>query len=507
MESRTSLSRILHRLFSFPVAMGALLVGAVFSSSRSFRVDPDLWWHIKVGETILATHRWPIADPYSFTVSGQPWLAYEWLGDILSALAYRIAGIQGLEVLLIVLGSAVILALYAFASVRSGNSKAGCVTAIALFLLADVSFSLRPLMLGYLFLILTLLILERFRQGKHATIWFLPLIMLLWVNTHGSWIVGLGAIFVYWMSGLVKFRMRNLEVRPWTSEERLKISFSFLMCLLALPITPYGTRIAVSPFEFAFSLPLNIKYINEWQSMPFSMVGGKLFLALLLGLFVMQIVSPVMWRIEELALFLFGTVMACLHVRFLLVFVPFVTPLLATILSPWVPRYHRAKDKLALNAAIVAAITVAMIFRFPSRAELQHSVAAQFPVAAVEYLQQHPVPEPMFNDYGFGGYLVLSRGPEHKVFIDGRGDVYERGGLLADYIHITRIQPGALAVLDNYGVQSCLIERDAPLATLLSSSSKWKRVYFDNTSALFVRIGSVAKANQTAPLNIWASQP
>src|ERR1700722_12735640 len=172
--SRAGFLQIIQRLFSFPAAMGALLVGAVFSSSRSFRVDPDLWWHIKVGETILATHRWPTTDYYSFTVSGQPWLAYEWLGDVLSALTYRIAGVQGLEALLIVLGSAVILALYAFASVRSGNSKVGCVTAIALFLLADVSFSLRPQMLGYLFLILTLLILARFRQGNHSTIWFLP---------------------------------------------------------------------------------------------------------------------------------------------------------------------------------------------------------------------------------------------------------------------------------------------------------------------------------------------
>lgn len=199
--------------------------------------------------------------------------------------------------------------------------------------------------------------------------------------------------------------------------------------------------------------------------------------------------------------------MAFLHVRFLLVFVPFAAPILATILSRWVPKYHRGKDKWALNAAIIAAIAVAMILYFPSRAELQQSIATQFPVAAVQYLRQHPAPEPMFNDYGFGGYLVWARGPEHKVFIDGRGDVYEHGGLLSDYMHVTRIQPGALAVLDNYGIQSCLIERDAPLATLLSSSPKWKRAYFDNTSALFVRIGSVAKTNQTAPLNLWADQP
>ena len=52
-------------------------------------------------------------------------------------------------------------------------------------------------------------------------------------------------------------------------------------------------------------------------------------------------------------------------------------------------------------------------------------------MGAVDYLKKNPLPGPMYNNYGFGGYLVWSRGPEQKVFIDGRGDVYERGGVLA----------------------------------------------------------------------------
>jgi len=93
----------------------------------------------------------------------------------------------------------------------------------------------------------------------------------------------------------------------------------------------------------------------------------------------------------------------------------------------------------------------------------------------------------MFNSYWFGGYLVLSRSSGHKVFIDGRGDVYERGGVLADYMHVSYLKPGALAVLDGYGVRSCLLEPDAALATALSISPEWKRVYVDGVSAVFVR--------------------
>jgi hypothetical protein len=59
--------------------------------------------------------------------------------------------------------------------------------------------------------------------------------------------------------------------------------------------------------------------------------------------------------------------------------------------------------------------------------------------------------------------------------------------VFSDYLHISNLKPGALAVLNGYGVQSCLLERDEPLATLLSASPNWKRIYWDDVSALFVR--------------------
>jgi hypothetical protein len=485
----TARTSILQRVFSFQAMLASLLVAGVFIGARLFVVDPDLWWHVKVGESILATHHWPVTDIYSFTVSGHPSLAYEWLGEVLFAFVSRLAGVQGLDALLIILGSAVLLALYYFATLRSGNSKAGLVASGVLFILATPSFTLRPQMLGYLFLILSLTCLELFRRGKRGALWFLPVIMLLWVNTHGSWIIGLGTIFVYWMSGLVDFQCGGIRTRLWKAEERVRLSFAFLLCLLALPITPYGARIAVSPFEFAFSLPLNVSGIQEWEPMPFNLPGGKVFLFLLLTFVLVQIAFRFTWWLAEIGLFLFGTMMACLHLRFLLIFVPFFAPLFATVIASWIPPYDRSKDKWALNAVLMAAVAAGLIYYFPSRAELDRSIARNFPSKAVAYLEQHPVPRPMFNTYGFGGYLVWARGPYHKVFIDGRGDVYERGGVLGDYLYISSIKPGALAVLDGYGVQSCLLEHGEALTTLLSASPQWQRVYADDESWLYVRTG------------------
>jgi hypothetical protein len=486
---------LLRRAISFPSMLATLLVGAVFVVARTFDINPDFWWHAKVGETILATHHWPTVDPFSFTVVGQPWLAYEWLGDVLFAAVARVAGLQGLAALLIVLSAAIMLALYSYATLRCANSKAGFVAAATLLALASTAFTQRPQMLGYLFLILTLIALERFRQGKPRALYFLPLLFLVWINAHGSWVIGLGTILVYWVCGLKEFRAGDVEARRWTTNESVRLGFVFLLCLAVIPITPYGARLAAYPFEVASSLPLNLANVTEWRSMPFNELTGKLFLVLLAAFFIVRAIFRVTWRLEELVLFLGGTVMACLHVRFLLLFVPFFTPVLAAVLARWVSSYDRAKDHLVLNSVLMTGAVALMIGYFPSRGRLEEIVAQQSPVRAVAYLRQHPVPGPMFETYEFGDYLVWSMAPAQRVFIDGRGELYERGGVFADYVHIADLKPGALGVLRGYGVQSCLVRRDEPLVTVLAALPDWQRVYSDDLSVIFVRRESVSALN------------
>jgi hypothetical protein len=488
------LATFLRWVFSFPAMLGTLLIGAVFYLCRAFIVDPDLWWHIKTGQNILSTHHWPTTDPYSFTVAGTPWLAYEWLGDVLFGAVERVAGLQGLAALLIFLGCAIILALYAYATLRSGNSKAGFVASALLCALACVSFNLRPQMLGYLFIVLTLIALEKFRQGKHRALWLIPPLFLIWINSHGSWVIGLGLIFVFWASGLMEFRFGGIEAQRWSPADRLRLEFVFLLCLAAIPLTPYGTRLAAYPFTVATSLPVNVGNVLEWRPMPFNIAPGKLFLAIVLGLFVAQMAFRLSWRVAELTLFFGGIVMACLHLRFVLFFVPFTAPLLATLLARWMPRYDRAKDQYVLNAVLMTLVVAAMVRYFPARADLQRTVARDFPVKAVEYLRQHAVPIPMYNTYGYGGYLVWSRWPERKVFIDGRGDLYEVNGVFSDYLEVAQLKPAAFTVLQIYGIQSCLLNRQEPLATVLAAQPGWQRLYSDDVSVLYVRRTASADA-------------
>jgi hypothetical protein len=481
---------------SFPAMLGTFLIGRVFYEGRSFTVDPDIWWHIQVGQDILSTHRFPTTDPYSFTVHGTPWIAYEWLGELILGFVARFGGVLALDAVLITLAGIIMLALYFLATQRSGNCKAACIVSMTICSVAFISFTMRPQMFGYLYMILVMIALGGFRKGNSWPIWFLPLIFLLWVNTHGTFILGIGVLVLYLLAGLRNFQVGSIEASAWSASQRLQLEIVLLLCLAVLPLTPYGTQVAVSPFDMAFNQPLNLSTINEWQPMPFDLIGGKMFLAFVVIFIALQMFFRFIWRLEEFVLVLAGGVMACLHVRFVMLFVVFFTPLLATMLARWVPPYKRALEQYFVNTALMVIFILTMIYYRPTREFLQERVADAYPVAAVQYLDQHPVTGRMWNSYGFGGYLISSG---REVFIDGRGDIYERGGILSDYTLLSELKPGSLSILDRYGIQSCLVKPKESLTAALLISPNWKRVYEDNMSVLFVRSSPTASQSGSIP--------
>ncbi len=478
----------LRKCFSFPVFLGVLLLAGIFVIGRPLRLDPDTWWHIKLGQDILTTGHVPRADDYSFTAHAAPWSEYEWLGDVVLALAGRAGGLRGLDILLIVMGGAIILLLYVYATLRSKDCKAAAVACVFVLPLITVCFTLRPQLIGYIFLLITLLCLERFRQGHPAALWVLPVVFLAWVNTHGSFVLGFIAISAYWAGGLLDFSWGGIHGERWNRAQHLRLGISTALCLLVLPLTPYGARLAIIPVEYAFRLPLNVAAIQEWQPANFNdLWGAKLVLFMIFAFLIAQICLRLKYRLEEMALFFFAAYSTFVHFRFVILFALIFAPILAVILSRWTPRYEPAKDHYVLNFVLITVACVGMVMGIPQERTLAEKVAEDSPVGAVDHLRVHPVATPMFNYYGYGGYLVWSRGPAHQVFIDGRGDLYENAGVLSDYLQIMAVEPPALHLLDKYKIQSCLIPRDAPLAAVLSALSEWKQVYADKNTVLFTR--------------------
>src|SRR5207248_1690503 len=143
---------------------------------------------------------------------------------------------------------------------------------------------------------------------------------------------------------------------------------------------------------------------------------------------------------------------------------------------------------------------------FPSSQELDRVIEDGFPVEAVNYLGEHPVPGPLFNEYFWGGYIIHTLVARQRVFIDGRADVYEHGGIHSDYLRIIGLDRDTLWLLRKYGIASCLIRRATPLATLLGALPEWKQVYADDVSVVFTRLedqgdGSRKAARSTPSVN------
>jgi hypothetical protein len=472
---------------SFPALMAIILTGVALYGVHDRLPDPDTWWHIAVGQRILSTHKFPTSDIYSFTAQGVHWIAYEWLGEIVMAMTAQAGGLVGLATLQMCMVASLTWLLYYYAYMRCGNWKASFVATGLLLPIATAIFSLRPQLFGYIFLLLTLICLEHFRQGHSRSLWILPPLFLLWVNVHGTFVFGLAAIGVYFASGLVKFEAAGLIAEPWTGRQRVQLLFTLFLSTAALLVTPYGSELAAYPLQMATMQPLNVASIKEWQPLSFSLFLGKYLLTFVLAIFVGHIFYPLKYRLHELAMLLFGVYAACAHLRFVLIFVMLIAPIAATFLAEWMQPYEADKDKYGLNLAIMVLLAIVAARFMPRRTELETVVAKDYPVAAVEYLRQHPMPTGMFNEYGFGGYLIWQLGPQHKVFIDGRADMYEYSGVFQDYMSIINLDLNALSLLRRYNIQSCLIGRRSALATLLAASPEWKPIYTDDLSEIFVR--------------------
>jgi hypothetical protein len=479
--------RSLRLAVSFPAMMAVLLMAIALIGAEDRLLDPDTWWHITVGQEILKTHTWPTSDIYSFTARGAHWIEYEWLGDVFMALAAKggtLVGLAWLQKTLVVL---LTLLLYLHAYLVCRNSKAACVAAALLLPIAPVAFRLRPQLFGYIFLLLAMICLQLFENGHERALYFLPPLFVVWVNTHGTFMFGLLVIGICWITGFVSFRVGGLFGKQLPTGRRVKLLLAFLFCLLALLITPYGSQLAANPLDLAMAQPLNIANIQEWQPLSLANPMGAYILVFVTALFLATVMLRLSYSIAEMALLLFSMYAALAHLRFTMIFILFCVPIVANILARWTPIYEPAKDKYLLNFVIMTLVVLSLIKFRPSESALEAVVAADYPEEALHYVRAHPHPTGLFNEYGWGGYLISQLGPSQAVFIDGRGDLYEHSGVLADYLEAASGQVDALRILASHNISSCLINRSSALAGLLVKSPGWKLVYSDGLAEIFDR--------------------
>jgi hypothetical protein len=355
---------------------------------------------------------------------------------------------------------------------------AGCV----FLFMASVSLAPRTQLFGWLCLIAELFVLEQYRKGK-TRLWLLPLIFGLWINLHGSWPIGMIFLAVYISCGWCGGEWGSLETKAWTRRQRNQLLCVFGCSAAALLVNPYGWRLIVYPFRVALTHHLTVSTVLEWQTLDFHSFRGKLVFLIVGALLLTSAMRQRKWNPVDLLFLLFATFAAFTYARFLLLEAVVLPPLLARELT-FFSAYRRKTDKPWLNFGIVVLLRGFVFTHVPPEDSLRAQASADFPRRVVEYLPSHLPPENLFDDFDWGGYLIWNL-PHTRVFIDTRPDAFEKQGIYADYMD-TLFMKRPLDILDEYGIQSVLMPKNAPLIYFLDHNEGWTKSY-DNGIAVFMR--------------------
>ena len=482
---------ILRRAFSFPVAMCSLLAVLATLTVQSRFDDPDTWWHLKLGQFVWNTHTAPRVDLFSYTTNHHATIPHEWLGELSIFAAYHWNGYSGLMLWLCLFSAALLIAGYALCALYSGNAKVAFLGAILVWLFSTVGLAIRPQMIGYLLLIVELLLIHLGRTRSARWFFGLPPLFALWINIHGSFFLGLVLIGAFLFSSFFEFQLGGLVARRWQSDTRRALALAFGLSLIALFLNPDGIRQILYPLDAMLRQHVLLANVEEYQPLSLASARGLGLAAVFVGilLLVMARRAEIFW--DELLLLLMGAWLAVSHQRLLFAFGILAAPTVVRQLSNSWEGYTSKKDIPGANAFLVLLSALSIWWAFPNRQSLEMQVEEKSPVRAVEYIQSHHLSGPMLNEFRYGGYLMWAA-PEHPVLLDGRADVYDWTGVLAEFGRWATLQESPNQLLEKYKIGFCLLSPNSPMVQVLPLLPAWKLVYSDSNAVIFQRMPATA---------------
>ena len=478
--------RAVRGIFSFPGLLATLLVVVTIFTVRERFSDPDMWWHLKAGEIIWNSHSIPRADVFSFTAAGKPWTAQEWLSQAIIYAVYHFGGYSGLMLLLCLMSSALVLAGYAVSALYSGDVKIAFLGGLTTWLFATIGLAVRPHMFGYFLLISELAILHLGRTRDLRWFYALPPLFALWINLHSSFVFGLVVLAVILSCSFLEFEWGLLVTERWSSQARKTLAIASGLSSVALLLDPVGPKLIWYPFEVMFNQPINLGFVAEWQQPDFVSLRG-MGLLIAAGLIIAAIlVRKAKLHVYEAILLALLFYLGVRHERMVLLFGIVAGPILSRLLAgTWAPS-EPDRDRIIPNAILMAISALAVVLAFPNRQDLKEQVDRANPVKALEFIQHSGLSGRMLNNYGYGGYLIWAA-PERKVFVDGRADVYEPAGVLADYVRFMNLAIDPRSVLEKYRIDFCFFAQDDEIAHVLPLLTGWKKIYSDKQSVIYAR--------------------
>jgi hypothetical protein len=493
--------------------------------------DAGIGWHIRTGQLILANHAIPHADPFSSTMSGQPWFAWEWLYDVLVGWLDKVAGLNA-----VVLLTAIIIALtlswtFRLLLRRGTNFLVALVLVLLAASAAMIHFFARPHVFSWLFTVACFWMLESSgrqpispSQARQPWLpWLLPPLMLVWVNIHGGFLLGFVLVGIYWL-GTVWLWFQSKEdgfegiLQKIRAVKRAQdLALIGTVSALATLANPYGWNLHIHIYRYLSDRFL-MDHIDEFQSPNFHGVAQKCFaILLLLTLIALAVKSraPSEVRTREALLALFAVYSGLYASRnipvssllLILVIGPrlsnamqtFVERKLRSTASSFVQRMQVIESSLQGHIWPIAAIVftgwIALHGGTLGTKPLMnaHFDSKRFPTDAITYLENHNLHAPIFAPDYWGGYLIYRLYPQTKVAVDDRHDFYGEQ-FLRPYLKMMHVEPGWQDFLDQHQARCVIAPKDSALSSILAETPNWQPIYSDEVAIVFVKDRAASQA-------------
>ncbi|HEX5509895.1 MAG TPA: hypothetical protein VFX37_15450 [Pseudolabrys sp.] len=474
------LLRVEARAFPTRAAMPWLVAVGIYVLLLAFGArllnDPDTYWHIAVGRWITENHAVPTTDPFSFTMHGAHWIAFEWLSELLYAAVFALAGWTGV----VILAAAAIAVAFGLLTRLLSRELAPVPT--LLLVLAALALAAPHMLARPHVLVLPIMVawggaLVRTMDERGKPPYAALPLLIFWANLHGSVVLGLGLIGPAVLEALLNEPSRH----AWPRVILRWIPFAAL-AVLASCSTPYGPSSLLAPLT-TLGLGDALKTIVEWRPQDFSHFG-VFELLLLASIFALSrgLTLPLVRTLVVLGLLHFALAQTR-NTDLLAMLAPlYLAAALARQLPGNKPAFAGAPASQGMIAAAVAAIATGVAFAHPPLPNARNTPQAA--IAATELAKAGPV----LNDYAFGGYLIYSG---IAPFIDGRGELYG-GDFINRYNRAVSLSdlPEFVKLLDRYDIRATLLSPRTPAVALLDRMPGWKRVYSDDVAVVHKRRGN-----------------
>lgn len=491
-----------------------LLIYFLLRDACSFLHDGDTGVHIRTGDIILQTGSIPRVDPFSFTMTGHEWFAWEWLADIIMSLIHKMSGLPGIVGVASIVVCVVFMLLYRRILARDCGPFTAFFLTMFAAMVSGVHWLARPHLASWIFLSLASIILESYRRRRSRGIYLLPFLVAVWANLHGAFVIIFPMLAVYAVGEAIETKCsKDIGVRNTRSVLKPYLLTGIFSAISSLA-TPFGWLLHVHIWRYVNDTAL-LGIIDEFQSPDFHTYLGKLveIIVFLSIVTIVQAARKKRWiDIGLLALFIHLMLQSIRHIP-LTVIITF--PIIAGNLNELLREFtndiagtksvggrlilnlkNLAQNSIAVNRRLsgygfylIPSILLLFIFFSPlGNRVLDVKLDPEFhPVEAAKFMQSQDLQGNVYAPDEYGDYLIYRFYPKIRVFVDGRSDFYNSGYTLRDYQKLVKLDPSWPEVLDDNGVDWMLLYDDDPLGMIARMSGSWERVYRDDYSQILVK--------------------